>query len=309
MTLVSDNVFPLLRYFAADNICSAEVAALFSTRNGGVSGLAPGEEHYKSLNFQFFLEGDGDGNVAENYRIIASSQGFRAEDVVSLHQKHTDRIIAVDEPMAAAHGLSAAEASNNQNPSPTDRSPLTTDRLRTGAASIQCLNEEADALVTDLKGILLSVRTADCVPVLLYDGVKKAVAAVHSGWRGTYQQIGIKTVKRMTKLYGTDPADIKAAIGPAIGGCCYEVDMDFHERFRSEFGNAIDKFFSNGSGGKPYCNLSAMNKSFLIAAGIPEQSIDISGLCTMCNPGLFYSHRRSGFKRGSMAAFIGMRDN
>jgi len=256
----------MLQYINADNICSSDVAAVFTTRNGGVSGAAAGQEHFSSLNLQLSAGGDDDANIVENYRIITSSLGFRAEDVVSLDQKHTDRIIAVDGP----------------------------------------ISEEADALVTNKKGLLLSVRTADCVPILLYDRVNSAVAAIHSGWRGSYKQIGIKTVNRMTELFGTAPSDIQAAIGPAIGVCCYEVDTDFHERFINEHGKRVEVFFRCEPTGKTYCNLSAMNKAFLMEAGIPEMNIDVSQLCTMCNPKLFYSHRRSGFKRGSMAAFIGM---
>ena len=257
-------------YIAADNIHCAEVAAVFTTRNGGVSGLLPGTGHYKSMNLQIGDSGDSYDNIKENYRIAASSLGFSADDVVSVRQKHTDIVLTADEAAGGAF--------------------------------------EADALITDAKGILLSVRTADCVPVLMYDRVKGAVAAVHSGWRGTFTRIGVKTLERMISLYGTDPSDVSAAIGPAIGGCCYEIDTDFHERFREEYGGFIDDFFQTVNGGKQHCFLSSMNRAFLERAGIPCENITVSELCTMCNPGLFYSHRRSGFKRGTMAAFIGMRN-
>lgn len=275
MTLTNDMTFPQLQYLTADNINSPEVSAIFTTRNGGISGKTPETEHFRSLNLQFNSERDTYLNVAENYRIVASSQGFKAEDVMSLWQKHTDKIIVVDKKIAESRP-----------------------HYKIG---------EADALITNIKGVLLSIRISDCVPILLYDSVNGAIGAIHAGWKGTLLQIGKKTLQSMSKLYGTDPIYIHAAIGAAIGVCCYEVGLDLYGQFRNEYGEAIDKFFEFKKGTKPYFNLSALNKSFLIEAGIPEQNIDMSEMCTMCNPELFYSHRRSGEKRGSMAAFIGMK--
>jgi len=275
MTLANDKIFHGLQYLTADNIHSPEVCAIFTTRNGGVSGLTPGTGHFRSMNLKINSKREDESNVAQNFRIMALSQGFSADDVVGLWQKHTDKVIAVDDALAE-----------------------TRPHYKLG---------EADALVTNIKGVLLSVSIADCVPILLYDEVNGAIGAVHAGWRGTLAQIGTKAVQHMSKLYGSNPADIKAAIGAAIGVCCYEVGVDFYEQFRSVYGVAIDRFFILNRGTKPYCNLTAMNKSFLVDAGVPAQSIDMAGLCTMCNPGLFYSHRRSGDMRGAMAAFIGMK--
>lgn len=275
MTLINDKIFPDLQYLTADNIHSPEVSAIFATRNGGVSGLTPATTHLHSLNLQFNSKRDADSNVAENYKIIASSQGFSAGDVMSVLQKHTDKTIVVDKSLAESrpHGQLG----------------------------------EADALVTNIKGVMLSVRTADCVPILLYDSVNGAIGAVHAGWRGTFAQIGAKAVKQMSELYGTNPSDVKAAIGAAIGACCYEVSMEFYEQFSCKYGKEIDEFFHHKPNAKPHCNLNAMNKSFLVKAGVPAQNIGVSDLCTNCNPHLFYSHRRSGENRGTMAAFIGMR--
>lgn len=275
MTIVNDKTFPKLQYIVADNIHSPKVSAVFATRNGGVSGGTPETEHFHSLNLQFNSDDDSHSNITENYRIITLSQGFKPDDVMTLQQIHSDKIVAVD-----------------------------------GAFAERCPDYrpfEADALVTNMKGILLSIRTADCVPILLYDSVNGAIGAVHAGWQGTFRQIGTKTVRRMSELYGTNPADIRAAIGPSIGVCCYEVGTDFHSKFHTEYGEPINRFFRIEDGKKPYCDLKEMNKSFLVQAGIPEENIEVSELCTMCNPELFYSHRRSGVKRGTMAAFIGMK--
>jgi len=233
-------------FITADNIHSSDVTAIFTTRNSGDNG------------------------------IVASSQGFRAEDIIGLRQMHTDKIITVDKTLAS------------------DR-------------PINFPDEEGDALVTDIKGILISVRTADCVPILLYDRTNGAVGAVHAGWRGTFAQIGTKTVSRMAELYGTVPVDVKAAIGPAIGICCYEVDFDFYEKFRKEYGVSMEKFFTLSPENKPRCDLKAINAAFLIEAGIPANNIVVSEFCTMCNPELFHSYRRSGDNSGRMTAFIGMK--
>ncbi|MCL2388142.1 MAG: peptidoglycan editing factor PgeF [Defluviitaleaceae bacterium] len=265
MTLINDKNH--LQYFAA-SFHSPLLTAIFATRNGGVSGQTPETEHLRSLNFS--LNNDSNENVAENYRIITSSQGFGTADVIGVRQIHSDKIVTIS--------------------CETRHQP----------------REEADALVTNLKGVLLSVHTADCVPILLYDSRNSAIAAIHAGWRGTFAQIGTKTVQRMTELYGTNPADIHAAIGPAIGLCCYEVGDDLHEQFRKQHGAGIDSFFTTGEGGKPHCNLKAMNEAFLISAGIPQNNIEVSELCTQCHPDLFYSHRRSGTKRGTLASFIGL---
>jgi len=264
-----------LEYFTADNINSNDVTAVFSTRNGGVSGRVTGTEYLDSLNLQLNSPYDTLKNIIENYRIITTSLGFQASDVVAVHQIHTDNIVVVDN-----------------------------DAVVTSTPHIL---GEADALITNIKGIALSIRSADCVPILLYDNVKKVVGAVHAGWMGTFMKSAPKAVKRMNEIYGSNPHDIRVAIGPAIGICCYEVDENFHVKFTSEYGNSINKYFRMQANGKPSCDLKAMNKAFLSEAGILEANISVSDLCTMCHSELFYSHRRSGEKRGTMAAFIGLK--
>lgn len=218
-------------------------------------------------------------NTGENYRIVMASRGGDFKGPVTSEQKHTDNIVVVDE--------AAAEKSQ-----------------RSGSFR---LREIADALVTDIKGLLLSVRTADCVPVLLYDSKNRSVGAVHAGWRGTLAGIVPKTVRRMTDVYGSDPKYIKAAIGPAIGLCCFEVGFEVREKFAVEYGESIDRFFTAKPGEKPYGDIKSMNREFLIEAGIPEKNIEMSDLCTKCNTDLFFSFRRSGEKCGSMASFIGLK--
>ena len=275
MTLVNDKTYQKLQYITADNIHSPNVTAIFTTRNGGVSGTTPDSEYYRSLNMRLDSEKDSQTNVTENYRIVTSSQGFTADGVLSLNQKHNDSIIVVDEDIIKSR---------------TD--PVI---------------GEADAMLTNIRGVMLSIRIADCVPILLYDSANGVIGAVHAGWHGSYKQIVAKAVRLMKERYGIDLNNIQAAIGPAIGVCCYEVGTDLYERFQKELGGKTDRFFKVEPGKKPFLDLKEMNKSFLIEAGIPERNIEVSELCTMCNPELFYSHRRSGEKRGTMAALIGMR--
>jgi len=276
MAYVNDKSFSDLQYITADNIHEPKVTAIFATRNGGVSGQTPETRHLHSLNLKFDTDGESNENVSENYKIIASSQGFSLGDVIGLRQGHTDNVLVVD---------SVAEQSR----------------------TFCLLDEVADAVVTNIKGVLLSVRTADCVPILLYDNQNDAIGAIHAGWRGTFAQIGAKAIRRMTELYGTEPANIKAAIGPAVGVCCYDVDVNFYEKFRNQFGDRIDKYFVAPHGSKPHCDLKRINEALLVKAGVQIRNIDVSDLCTACNPKLFYSHRISGEKRGTMASFIGMK--
>jgi YfiH family protein len=209
------------------------------------------------------------GDGAENHKAIAESLGFCAENICGVNQVHSDGIVLADVP-----------AEKNR--------------------------ADADAMITNKKGILISVRTADCVPILLYDAKNHAVAAIHAGWRGTFLQIAQKTICRMTQEFGTHPQNLRAAIGSAIGICCYNVDENFHSQFKNEFGEKIEKFFSLFSE-KIFCDLISMNKFFLTEAGILEKNILASNLCTKCNPHLFFSHRLSGKNRGTMTAFTGVK--
>jgi YfiH family protein len=149
---------------------------------------------------------------------------------------------------------------------------------------------EGDALVTNQKNLSLSVRTADCFPILLADGGRKAVAAVHAGWRGTAAGISVKTLNRMTAEFGTELGDIYAAIGPGIGQCCYEVGAEVALRFGLE--------------GITHIDLAEINRRQLIEAGVPEHHIEIVGGCTQCDPARFYSYRRERLEPGRMISYI-----
>ena len=149
---------------------------------------------------------------------------------------------------------------------------------------------EGDALVTARAGVAVSVRTADCYPILLADERNHAVAAVHAGWRGTAARIVIRTLEEMHRLYGTAAADVYAAIGPGIGECCYEVGADVALQFGLEAGR-ID--------------LAAINRRQLLDAGVAEHRVDVLGGCTKCDAHLFHSYRRDQLAAGRMVSYIG----
>jgi len=177
-------------------------------------------------------------------------------------------------------------------------------------------------MITDIPGILLTVRTADCVPVLFWDEENNAVGAAHCGWRGTVQKLQVKTVLKMRELYGTDPKNLKAAIGPCISKCCYEVSEDFYKNFVNTLGERVRIYFEPVGDAHPgvpqkseqkkyMCDLKGINKMLLlegdhIGSSLREDNIEISQSCTCCEEA-FYSHRRQGENRGTHVSFIGVK--
>ena len=157
---------------------------------------------------------------------------------------------------------------------------------------------EADGLLTSQAGHLLGVRTADCLPLLYVDRDRRAVAAVHAGWRGTAKGIAARAVERMRQEFGSPPDDLEVAMGPGIGPCCYEVGSEVADQFAS---------FAIHKGPKPRLNLLEANRVQLMESGVNESRVWIAGMCTACSADQFYSHRREGTKAGRMLAVIGIR--
>jgi len=158
---------------------------------------------------------------------------------------------------------------------------------------------EGDALVTDRPGVLIGVRTADCVPILIADPEHHAVAAVHAGWRGTVEDIAAKAVSRLTNEYGCNPQDLHAALGPSIGPCCYEVGPEVAARFRTWLSDLPD-------GKRAYLDLSEVTQRQLTQAGLNPANIYAGSPCTNCGPAELHSYRRDGPKAGRMIAAIGV---
>lgn len=164
-------------------------------------------------------------------------------------------------------------------------------RVVSGPSDARSEQEHCDALATIGPGVLLGVKTADCVPVLLGDARTGACAAVHAGWRGTLQEIVARALSRMGEEFGTRPPDVRAAIGPAARACCYEVGAEVVEAFRAKFADA-DSLFTPTRAGHALVDLQRANREQLVNAGVSAGRVHALPLCTMCRPDLFFSYRR-----------------
>ncbi len=164
--------------------------------------------------------------------------------------------------------------------------------------------QSVDGLITDVPGLTLVTHYADCVPLFFLDPVRRAVGLTHAGWRGTVSSIGPITVRRMREEFGTDPKDLKAAVGPSIGKCCYEVDDVVADRVRALAGISSEQVLFPKENGRYQLDLWELNRQLLVGAGIPQTQITVSGVCTCCHSDLLFSHRATGGRRGGLAAFL-----
>lgn len=240
------------------------VRHLFTTRTGGIS-----KGDFSSMNLSF-SRGDNPESVMENYRRIAKVLECGPEDMVASHQTHTTNIRKV------------TEADKGKG--------ITVERDY----------ENVDGLICNEPGIVLVTYFADCVPLFFVDPVHRAVGLAHSGWRGTESEMGACMVKAMRAAYGTKPEDLYTAIGPSICVNCYEVSEDVAERFE-RFPGVVQK------GRKPdkyQLNLWEANRQILRQAGVREERIAVTDICTCCNSDYLFSHRASMGRRGNLAAFL-----
>jgi len=164
--------------------------------------------------------------------------------------------------------------------------------------------DDTDALITNERGLFICVQTADCVPILLFDPVKKVVAAIHAGWKGTISKIAEKTIGQMTERFGCDPADIVAGIGPSIHIHAYEVGPEVVQAVEANFGNHSALLKPSMNEGKAYFDLWEANQTVLMESGVPEENIELMGLCSFEQSDLFYSARRDGTDTGRMVSGI-----
>ena len=254
----------------------ADLCHGFSTREGGVSSLS----HTATMNV---AEGHGDPHevVRENIRILAlavSGNTLDEKSVVCAPQIHSAIIRSVTE---------------------SDR----------GSGVILPHGGEGDGFITDVPGVLLMIRVADCVPILFSarraDG-SPIVCATHAGWRGTVSGIAAEAIRRITGMGGHLPS-IRCAIGQAIHSCCYQVGEDFYDAVKQAQGKSFAEEHIHRRDGKLYADVPMMNRTILLSAGLTEEQIDISPACTACAPHLYHSHRASRGMRGAMGALIGIR--
>ena len=245
----------------------------FSTRKGGVStGI------FSSMNLNF-KRGDDPDAVMENYRRMAAALNMRVEDMVLSDQTHTTNVRVITEEDRGKGILK-----------PQDYS-------------------DVDGMITNVPGIVLVTSYADCVPLYFVDPVRKAIGLSHSGWKGTVGHIGQKTVWKMHEVYGSEPKDIVAAIGPSICQSCYEVSDDVAEAFRANFtaDEAADVLLDKGNG-KYQLDLWKANWYVLTDAGILPEHLSVTDLCTACHPDLLWSHRKTNGQRGGLSAFLSLID-
>ncbi len=278
-----------------------------STRLGGVSGGI-----YESMNLSF-TRGDRPESVSRNFELIGEALDIGTEDMVYAMQTHTANVM---EAGPKHRGMGVLR--------PRDYSDI-------------------DGFVTDKPGVALVITFADCVSVFLADPVKKAIGLVHSGWRGTVGNIAAAAVDRLAALYGSNPGDIVAFVGPSICRGCYEVGEDVAERFAAVYGEAAFlkgilspamPFGSSGPSapsdllnlsapsdplnlsassapwnGKFLLDLHRANRLNLLNAGLREENIGLTDICTCCNPGLLFSHRASRGERGGCCGFLQIKDS
>ncbi len=205
--------------------------------------------------------------MPDDWNVVAAAMGIGSYRLVTVNQVHGENIVKVD-------------ALNYRN-----------------VRSVR-----ADALITDEPGLAVGVETADCVPVLLFDPGRPAAAAVHAGWRSTVKKIVQKAINRMSEEFGSEPSRLIAAIGPAIGPECYEVDEPVMEPVKGAFSFWKDVTAPRG-GDRWSLDLVKANRMELLQIGLAEKNIHILGMCTSCRKDLFYSYRAEG-RTGRMLSVI-----
>lgn len=212
--------------------------------------------------------GDDPEDVRENQRRIAGAIGVQPEDMTFTNQTHTTNVAVVK---AGDRGKRF---------------------------------QETDGMITDVPGICLVTFYADCVPLYFVDPVHRAIGLSHSGWRGTVNRMGKATIEAMRREYGSRPEELRCAIGPSICQDCYEVSGDVAVEFEQAFAGHENEILIAKENGKYQLDLWKANEIVLLDAGVLPEHIEITDICTCCNPDLLFSHRASHGKRGNLGAFL-----
>jgi polyphenol oxidase len=241
----------------------------FCARQGGVS-----QDEYASLNVSF-NEGDEEYSVLQNWGRLSKAFAIPLEQFLVVNQVHGDEIFVIK-----PHGSYFSSRSE--------------------------LNY--DAIVTNRTNLAICIKTADCVPVFFVDRVKKIIAVVHAGWRSTALGISAKVIGLMQNQYGSSLQNILVAIGPSIGKCCYQVDSAVADVFRGQKNHEI-YLLPAAVGNQWMLDLPEANRRQILDCGIPEQNIETSGYCTMCNQDIFFSHRGSGGITGRQINFMVIKED
>ena len=258
-----------VHYIESGKLAAAGVSVHgFTTRHEGVS-----RHPYNSLNLGANTF-DSPHNVQGNRSILARAFGARAEQLLTVTQVHGTDLLVIDSP----------------NPDYT-----------------HFLKLECDGLITNQPGIMIGICVADCIPILLLDPVKKVVAALHAGWKGTAGEIAMKGVEALVNIFNANPEEILAGIGPGIKSCCYEVDSVVRDAFNKN-GAKWDHYAKETAPGRWGLDLAEANCSQLLAAGLTEANIDSTPFCVSCEHDLFFSFRREGGETGRQMGFVMLLD-
>ena len=246
----------------------------FSTRIGGVS-----EGMFSSMNLSF-ARNDKEEHVRENFQRFAKAIHINPQNMVFSDQTHTANVRIV------------------------------TNKDRGKGYVKPCDYTDVDGLITNEPGICLVTFYADCVPIYIVDPVKKVIALLHSGWRGTVGKIAQKAIWKMQEVYDSQPEDMLGIVAPSICRACYEVDEVVVQQFDRAFDKGeMSQILKQGEcKGKYQLDLWRANQYILLNAGLKEENINVTNLCTCCNSEILFSHRASQGKRGNLAAFLALRE-
>ncbi|PYY27416.1 peptidoglycan editing factor PgeF [Paenibacillus illinoisensis] len=277
--LVNGSPDPLLLYVEPWREQFSRMTAGFTTRQGGV-----GSKPYATLNCAYHV-GDDPSDVLENRRLVAEKLGFSVSAWTCGEQVHGKHVAVIQA---------------------DDRGKGLMDR--------QSALQDTDGLVTNVPGVLLTSFYADCVPLYFYDPVQQAVGLAHAGWKGTVAGIAQSMVETMEREYGSLAQNIRTAIGPSIGDCCYEVDEAVMQHVRvwfesapgnDEYNNSVQgRAYHSSGNGKTMLNLKECNRHIMMKAGILPDHIECTTWCTSCHPELFFSYRKENGTTGRMASWI-----
>jgi polyphenol oxidase len=241
-------------FYTCDKITNLGFASHFFSTK--IGGVSEG--FYESLNLGIYTD-DLSENIDDNFNRIFKASNMETEKITYLLQKHGSEFHSVD--------------SGNYR---------------------ETCGKDGDAIITNTSGIAIGVFTADCVPIILVDSVKKVVAVVHAGWKGTYLNIVKKVFEYMKKSMGCSESNVIAVLGPSIGPCCFEVGSDVADKFT----------FVNKDNDSYYVDLWKENAKQIEDCGVRKDNIIGSGLCTMCEKDKFFSYRRDNGKTGRLGTFI-----
>jgi YfiH family protein len=270
MKLNNPDTVPYLTYNSLEEINFIKHG--FSTRLGGVS-----EGIFSTMNLAF-NRGDNKDSVVENYKRLCGSIGLDFNTLVASAQDHHTFVRVVT---SKDYGVGITKPRDIQS---------------------------VDALVTNEKNVTLVTYYADCTPLFFVDTSKKAIGLAHAGWRGTVGRIGEKVISKMSECFGSDPGDIKCAVGPAISKCCYEVDKACVDEFYKLDDLDCSMFIFPKENNKYHLDLLECNRQILVKSGVKPENITISDLCTKCNSELLWSHRATNGQRGTMCALMSIVD-